>query len=45
MFVGIIKNETTPKICTEETCYALSSSDCNRGGGMAIVIVEKENDS
>lgn len=30
--MGIIKNETTPKVCTDETMFTITQSDCHRGG-------------
>ena len=43
--IGIVKNETTPKIRTDETMFTLTSSGSHRGGGMAVVIrTEREND-
>jgi hypothetical protein len=38
MIKGIIKNETTPKITTDDVMFTLSSSDSHRGGSMVLVI-------
>lgn len=35
--IGIIKNETTPKVCTDETMFTITQSDCHRGGGFCVV--------
>ena len=34
--LGIIKNETTPKITTGETMFTITGSDCHRGGGTQL---------
>ena len=30
--IGIVKNETTPKVTEDEVMFTLSSSDSHRGG-------------
>lgn len=40
--IGMIVNETTPKISQGEICFTTRGSDCHRGGGIVIVI-SKDN--
>ena len=35
--MGIIKNETTPKVTTGETMFTVTGSDYKRGGGYCLV--------
>ena len=40
--IGMIVNETTPKISQGDICFTTRGSDCHRGGGIVIVI-SKDN--
>ena len=42
--IGIVKNETTPKVTEDEVMFTLSSSDSHRGGGMAVFISKEKPD-
>lgn len=39
--MGIIKNETTPKVCTDGIMFTITQSDCHRGGGYCVVYRER----
>ena len=42
--IGMIVNETTPKISTDEICFTTRGSDSHRGGGIVLIISKEKTD-